>query len=407
MNATKKSRSRAKALKNRSGQIVVRGNGDYSVEDRKDIKQIAKTVKELESRVPKITGAGLGRSLGNLVGFGDLGEKLGRGAATILGMGDYTVKGNSLIQQLNNPNASIVPVFDKNGRRGVRVTEREYINPTNSSAFPWLSVIAKQFEQWEPHGIIFQFVSTSSDFNGTGQALGTVIMATDYDVYDALAATKVELENMDYAQSTKPSASAIHGIECDPSERTTEVLYVGEGGPDQRFNTLGNFQIATQGMTGTPVVGELWVSYDITFYKKQLSGLPDVAFQCTSALIYDDTSSILGSATITAGSTQGFEIVQIIGSSTDVHFPASLRAGTFMFVWTCDAAPSNIDFNLFGINCDVTDIKSGFALSTTQSVVYTGVITLTGPGAYIRAPITHSAGANVKFTLHAMPTTFA
>lgn len=195
------------------------------------------------------------------------------------------------------------PAVFRDGKRGVRVVEREYlgdirsgtlaggstvftnqsfvINPGLSTSFPWLSKIARQFDQWEPHGIVFEFRSTSSEFNGTTQALGTIILATDYDVIDSPYPNKVVAENSDYAMSVKASDCAIHGIECLPSERPTPILFTRTAGlpaaTDARLYDLGNFQLCTQGMSAADVtLGELWVSYDITFYKKQIDELEPV-----------------------------------------------------------------------------------------------------------------------------------
>lgn len=417
-------RSRSNKLPPRPAQPTLKGGGDYTVEDRNDLKRIAASVKDLQSRIPKVSGGAVGRGIGSLLGMGDLGERLGKSAATLLGMGDYTIKGNTLMQSMQNPNAAVVPVFDKNGRRGVRVTEREYIgdvrgsvafantsyaiNPSNSSAFPWLSTIARQFEQWEPHGIVFQYVSTSSDFNGVGQALGTVIMATDYDVYDPVATSKVQLENMDYAQSTKPSNSAMHGIECDPNERPTEVFYVGDAGPDRRFNTLGNFQLATQGMTGVSTLGELWVTYDITFYKKQLNNVPDLLFQCESATVTTGVTSLLGTATITAGSSPEFRVEQVIGTGTRIIFPDYIRSPTlFRVLWSCNSSSGIANFPLIAsTNTSITQDTLAFESASTYTSLYSATVQVTGPDAALIAPISTVDATAVTFEIHSIPSTF-
>lgn len=265
----------------------IKGRGDYTDADRK-------LLKEINSKLPDLSLSSVGRKLGSKFGMGDLGEVAGKGLASIFGMGDYTVSTNSLMK-LGNPSANDVPVFTQNGKRGVRVTEREFlmdvrsgpsldagstpfhrsdfrINPSDAKTFPWLHRIADSYDQYEIKGLIFEFVSTSSDFNGASQALGTVIMATEYDPSDAPYESKIEMENAGYANSTKPSQTAIHGIECDPVERATTLLYTGYAPAGQeKFYDLGRFSLATQGCsTANQVLGELWVSYDIVFYKKHL-----------------------------------------------------------------------------------------------------------------------------------------
>jgi hypothetical protein len=245
---------------------------------------------------PNSVGSKIGAQIGARYGQAGLGMKAGDFINRVIGKGDYTVVGNSLMRG-NLTKSSQIPFFTPDGKRGLRVTEREYlgdirsgalvggstifsnnsfaINPGLAATFPWLSALANNFDQWQPNGIIFEFRSTSSTFNGTSQALGTVIAATEYDVVDPQFATKVEMENSDYAMSCAASESLIHAVECSPKERQRQLYSIRNGSVPsndiQRNYDLGNFQIATQGMSVADVnLGELWVSYDITFYKKQL-----------------------------------------------------------------------------------------------------------------------------------------
>lgn len=396
-----------------SNKATIRGKGDYTDADRATMKQISSAITKLDRKVPEISPSKIGRTLGNVVGMGDLGERAGKSLATLFGMGDYHVKTNSLMS-VGNLNANQVPTFSKDGRRGTRITEREFlgdvtsgllasgssvftnsqytINPTNPFAFPWLSTIAQQFEQWEPHGIVFEFVSTSSEFNGTNQALGTVIMATDYDVYDARAANKLEMENYDYSNSTKPSQTAMHGIECDPSERPNRLLYCGSTPGDQRYNNLGNFQLATVGCSSANVVlGELWVSYDITFYKKQLSGSYSAGsvFRVDSQTGVTTLTSYLGAATVAANSNPNMRVEQIIGTGTRVYFPPSQYSGTYKMVWVCwDGMNGTVpNLNMTYTNCAQSPVGGlgvdGFELSSANTRIIIQNIVITNAGASI------------------------
>lgn len=285
-----------------------RGKGDYSP----SVLAMSTGLPRLEAKIDHIekvlgrdnggktavnrVATSLGRVAGNALGVGDLGANAGSALARYFGHGDYTISTNSLMVGASN-SASTVQTSN-HGKRGVRFQEREYLgdivsgalsngssiftnssyalNPTNPKAFPWLSNIAALFDQWEPNGIVFEYRTTSSDFNGSGQALGAVIMATDYDAYDVPYSSKINMENADYANSSKPSMNSVHGIECDVKERPTPLLYTSTSAAIPLTSTqLGNFQVATQGCTTAGVtLGELWISYDITFYKKQATATP-------------------------------------------------------------------------------------------------------------------------------------
>jgi len=288
---------RRKSLPSRPARI--RGRGDYTTE----VQSISDPARRLEAKIDHLerslvkknltkldAASTIGRTLGNFVNQGDLGAYAASSLAKYFGHGDYRVKSNSLMAGDTHVGAT----FHKDGPRGTRITEREFIgdirsgsivdgstifnsrtfviNPTNAELFPWLSRLAPLYDQWQPNGIVIEFVSTSSEYNGSSQALGTIIMATDYDPYDTPFASKPEMENSDYACSTKPALSLVHGIECAQSERPSKILYTDLlNGAPKTSTSLGSFQVATQGMSTAGVsLGELWISYDITFYKKQL-----------------------------------------------------------------------------------------------------------------------------------------
>lgn len=301
----------------------------------------------------------VGRDVGALVGFGDLGERVGGAVGKLFGKGDYVLHTNSLIGAYGQPPAGPAPPeFFRSGRRGTRVVEREYIgdivsgtlsggstvfsntsysiNPADPVTFPWLSQLASQFEQWEPNGIVFEYRSTSSEYNGTSQSLGVVILATDYDALDPQYSSKAEMENADYSMSVKAASSAVHGIECDPRERPTPILICGAGatGSDRRFHDLGTFQVATQGMSAAGVtLGELWVSYDITFYKKQLHGTlaRDLISYGSYATAGISTSDYFGSADASFRSWGTMDGSALVTADT-VYLPPKALVGSHFLV---------------------------------------------------------------------------
>ncbi len=265
----------------------------------------------------KTAGGIAGSKVGGIFGHAALGERLGKwfgsGLGQLLGSGDYhsnfsELATNSIIM----PRICDVPTVNADSRgRGVhevRMRKREYlmdivsssvqgsfradtfsINPGNGITFPWLATIAQSFEQYRLNGMIFEFKTMSGEYigaAGTGSALGSIIMATQYDVSDGPFENKFVMENYDMAQSSKPSLSAIHGVECERSESVLSELYVSSpsglpAGADPKFFDFGRFTIAS---VGTPVastnLGELWVSYDVSLFKPKLQPgrtVPEVA----------------------------------------------------------------------------------------------------------------------------------
>jgi hypothetical protein len=415
---TKKNQLKKKEKKvlKKAVKSVLTGKGDYTL---KKLDDAYGAIDDLDRRLMKQEqkkglGSGIGSKIGGMLGNSELGSKLGGMAETSLGrlfgFGDYAISQNSLMKAAISSDvmssANIVPQFGTHGR-GVRLQEREYIgdivsgalvngsstftnvsftiNPLNQQTFPWLATFAANFEEWEPHGIVFEFKSTSSEYNGTSQALGTVIMATDYDVYDTQYNSKIEMETADYSNSTKSSCTAMHGIECDPTERATKLLYVGSGQPDQRLNSLGNFQLATIGCsTANVTLGELWVSYDITFYKKQLAYTSQMASYIFSST--DPANPFLLPQVVPASigqnaSPQNYNLT-LSFNGLDAIFPTWLPVGSTWEMSIYQAAGSAaVQFT--GINTFTNCTGGGSSQSTTSSTPmfsrsFSQVITITG-----------------------------
>lgn len=255
-----------------------------------------------DNSVGSALGSALGGMIGGPAGMG-IGSALGRGAQglfrAITGVGDYKVSSNSLMA---GPGVAVdsLPKFSNSGR-GVRLTHREYIQDITTGSvagafnltkvviqpaltLPWASSVAQQFQEYKIHGMIFEFKSTSSDaLNSTNTALGTVVMATQYNVLTPDYTNKQQMDQSEFSCSAKPSQSIIHPIECARGESMLNVLSTRNGpaptsSSDLRLYDFGNFYIATAGGQAASVtVGELWCSYDIELLKPALGAAADEA----------------------------------------------------------------------------------------------------------------------------------
>jgi len=272
----------------------IKGKGDYKAFN---LRGMAQSLDRVLSKIPKGTFAKRGAQMGAKYGpLGALaGRGLGAGLAAVTGYGNYTVRANSLSKV--STSVDMIPQFVKNDH-SIRVAHREFIkdltvpndpasfnlqayliNPANAVLFPWLSTLARQYSQYKIHGMVFAYKTMSSDITAGG-ALGTVIMATNYNSIDRPFFNKIEMENSEFAVSTKPSMSLVHAIECDPKYSGLDVLYVRDPSyetadtNDRRFYDYGKFQLATTGLPGATgtTMGEIWVSYDIEFMKPVIGG---------------------------------------------------------------------------------------------------------------------------------------
>lgn len=237
-------------------------------------------------------GTGIGGPAGTAIGS-FLGGKLGHLIETITGFGDYSVEQNTIMKG----GMSVPQVVNSMEKGGVIIRHREYImdikptdvftphvfplNPGQAFTFPWLSRAASLFDQYRFRGLLFEFKSTSSDAilsSGNSTALGSVCMATDYDILDKDYINKREMLNSMFANSTKPSLSAIHPIECKTSLSPMRLQYIRTTnyyppGGDPRMYDLGKTIIATEGQQNTSAlvgaIGEIWVTYEVELFKQQ------------------------------------------------------------------------------------------------------------------------------------------
>jgi hypothetical protein len=362
---------------------------------------------------------------------------LNTGLMMLMGAGDYHLYSNSLLEGHAEQYAtnSIVKMGDQPSRirrffesgNSVRIREREYIgdvissstintfkntsftlNPTNSSTFPWLSNIASLYEQWEPHGIVFEYVSSSSEFNGSSQGLGTVVLATEYNALDPPFANKQVMENSDFACSIRPSVNLLHGIECDEDQRPTKLLYTNQDNDTMplNFSSLGNFQVASTGVSVANVnLGELWISYDISFYKKSIENVqsPLLFFSATGT---STTTLPLGtSPVLSANNTSGIVITPLVGTGDNFAFPPTLGFGTYQFLYFQSSTTTSTGFGTGTlVNCTVASSRAGIG-GTAQAGIYQFLVTITSPGASIEL-VTDGANSSFSFSVSNVPNTY-
>jgi hypothetical protein len=249
-------------------------------------KRRASRVKQKKATPFADAGAIVGKNIANMFGLpqaSGVGRWLGQGIGAIFGSGDYQMVGQEPGYNVL-ANGKQIPKFMTNDRTNV-ICHREYLgdilsttgfqnrsyplNPTSTKTFPWLSQLAVNYQQFRFHGVIFEFRPMITDFTSAGQP-GILVFATNYNANEPSFASKIEMENSEYAVSVKPTLSLIHAIECNPQETTITKLYT-DMDADPRFTTLGNMQLATTGNASANVVlGELWVSYCVEFFKPKL-----------------------------------------------------------------------------------------------------------------------------------------
>jgi len=326
---------------------------------------------------------GIGRPIGAA-----LGRVAGALYSQIRGKGDYVVS-NSLV-------GATVPSF---GASAVTIRQREFLgfveastsfsiskyalNPGQSATFPWVSGMAGLYEEYRFGGLIFEFKTTSATAIGsTNTALGSVIMATDYDPANPPFADSRAMKVTLFANSAVPCVSSMHAIECSRSSGQN-VSYVRTGPPlegtDIRLYDWGNFYIATEGMQEACTIGELWVSYDIHFSKPVLqSGGGSIPTQIfTLAGMSGGTFAHVTSR----GPPEGFFPVEFIegGGISAIVLPSLDLGQHFEITFSASFGVLTGSLNPSYINCALVQVYE-FDDTTGKYVVMIKGIAPTTPG---------------------------
>lgn len=321
------------------------------------------------------SGALIGKQAGSAMG-GMVAAKISK----LIGSGDYATtdtRCNSLMCGQPKPYDS----FGSNG--GVRITHREYladvftsnvsnqfsitaysINPGLSQFAPFLANLAQNFEEYHLNGLIFEFISTTSPYT-TGNSLGSVITAMEYNAAALPFNNKQQMENSDFSISTRFDKNIMYGVECkDPAQNK---FYVRSGISPLPLTTtdFGIFYIATQPGSTFPTsstIGELWITYDVVLLKPKISlarfgyghwfgfGSSVSALYANPATVA--TSSVLygtlASATLSQLSASTFSITLPSSNPGDVYqvivtlIATTITGGSFSESSQISASPLNV-----------------------------------------------------------------
>jgi len=154
----------------------------------------------------------------------------------------------------------------------------------------------------------------------TNTALGTVILATQYNPNDAAFASKIEMDNYEFASDCTSFRNVLHPVECKPGTVIAPILSVNQpllpgAVVDQRLSNFGTFTIATTGMQAVNTVGELWVTYMIELLKPRISTL----IAGSGGMSYFSNTSITPNTNI--GSLGSFVSFQFMPATNGVTNP--------------------------------------------------------------------------------------
>jgi Viral coat protein (S domain) len=329
------------------------------------------------------------------------------GGAFYGGNGSYSADLHGDANQLINKMGSSVAMKVLDTENTLLITNREFIgdvtppttaasfytafsgniNPGLNNLFPWLSQIALYYEEYEFVQLIFEFKSMVTEGNTNAQ--GNIIMATQYNATNPLFANKQTMENYDYANSSKVTQNAYHGVECAPQLSAGGALYVRTGtvptGQDTKTYDLGIFQLAVNNpyTTSSLNLGELWVSYSIKLRKSKLI-LPGLDF---SPVVFDAVYSF-------ASTSLANLFTSSLTRITNTNSIADVTANSSNTI----TLPSFIAGGTYQITC-VLSLAAGIGYTWSAPSAYTNCALATGSGAYLKATTTVSGTSNPNWIM--------
>lgn len=218
---------------------------------------------------------------------------------------------------MSTPTKAIGPKTRQVGT-GIRVRHREFLfnvvgspnwtiqtrfatNPGLQSAFPWLSQVAANYEQYQVHALSYEYITRT----GTNTP-GSVQIIPDYDPMDpAPSSESAASSSQDMVEDScwrnlvcKLNVANIHGMAKRLFVRNQSI----PAGADLKTYDGAIINLATADSSGNPTFGKLWVEYDIEFFIPSVvshSITPKGAFVHVTGV--PSNSTILGSPSIHGG----------------------------------------------------------------------------------------------------------
>lgn len=347
----------------------------------------------------------------------------------LFGKGDYstTNKNDIRYNSLIKGNAAIESSFNS-GKRGVRVCNREYIGdlvsqgdgfaimlnhvaqPGLSGSFPWLSNAASAYETYKFHGLVYEFVSTSTNYAATS-ALGVVVMAAQHRADAPGFSSRLAIENSEHCVSVRPDKNIMYGIECVDSAQNEYFVRSGVTSTPSITEDFVKLTVATAGITAASgtTLGELWVTYDVELFNPKIP----ISIGGYANIFRGSVTNANPLGTTGQGIYVGGSYVVTVSDSQTIRFGSTgsgLGLGLIGMVyqvvvmWTCSTATavSHTD-SATAVQATITPIdeRTGARFFVPSSgaissrMMFACRLTVTGPNPYLRLSASNTIGAAI------------
>lgn len=168
------------------------------------------------------------------------------------------------------------------------------INPGKPQSFPWLSTIARNYDQYSVESLRVHYINSAP---ATRQ--GFIYMVPDFDVSDARPQSSTEMMNQLNAVSTPVWTSVSTTINKDAMMALGPRRFLSSQvkDNDQRASDVCKIHVYNNVASSEPLNGQIWLEYKITLYAPQItSSLSPAATKSShtdtslSTYVYDSNS---------------------------------------------------------------------------------------------------------------------
>lgn len=304
--------------------------------------------------------------------------------------GDMTVAAPAAVGVVRRSTA--IPQFSAGPSRAVVIRHRELIGdvpgsvnfsvgctyniqPGDLSAFPWLALIATNFETYAFPKLVYEFKS----MKGTG-VNGVVWMGVDIDSSDDPPADKQTISAYSGSVSSNVWVPQLRMNYPSGGMGKMPRKYIRPGalvsGTDIKTYDSGKIYVATQGCADASVIGELWVEYEVHLFVPQKNNLPEVYTQEFTSTSTSPNNSLLGATTVNDKST-----ISVDNTNSTITFGQPGR-----YLVECDWSGTGLTGApgaASAVGCTVTNLTPNvsFISGTADTGTYTFIVNATNAAA--------------------------
>lgn len=202
------------------------------------------------------------------------------------------------------------------------------LNPGMSQTFPWLSVIAQQWEQYRFNSLRFCYYTRT----GT-TTIGSLQLIADYDAADSAPLSEFIASSYQDVVEDAPWKDIFCELKSSSLHAMGPRKYIRTGplaaNLDIKTYDSGTMFVGTTDASGSPPWGKLWVEYDVTFSVPQISLVgPSSNTYLHATANVPTSSSILPTPTVVSGTLP----VSVVAST--ITFPSP---GVYLVNYTVQA----------------------------------------------------------------------